>query len=265
MIVSLIKKEFKSNFVLYLVFLSIIAMYAITVVTMYDPTLKESLKSLEESIPRVLAAFGMQNMGETLLDFFVTYLYKFILIDTPFIFSITMCYKLLAKYVGNGSLAYLLNTKHSRIKIALTQWVNLLLGLIIMLAFNTAVLILCSAILFPGALNVPDFLMLNFGLLALQVCMAAFCFMCTCIFNEAKYAIGLGGGVIGIFIILQMLSQVLEHTEFLIYCNPLSLFNPQQLIDGEAISGVKILVLLVFSVIFVIVGLLKFRKKDLPL
>ena len=103
------KKELRSNVKLHVVFLSIITMYAITLVAMYDPTLKDSLKTLEVSMPTVFAAFGMQNMGTTLIDFIITYLYKFVLIVTPFIFSITMCYRLLAKYVENGSLSYLLN------------------------------------------------------------------------------------------------------------------------------------------------------------
>ena len=131
MIRSLMKQEVKANYKLYVIFLSIIAMYAVTLVAMYDPSLKDSLKSLEESMPVVLAAFGMQDMGTTLLDFIITYLYKFVLIVTPFIYSIVMCYRLLAKYVENGSLAYLLNSKHGRTKIVITQWVNLFLGLVV--------------------------------------------------------------------------------------------------------------------------------------
>lgn len=59
MIRSLMKQEIKSNYKLYIVFLSTIAMYAVTLVAMYDPSLKESLKALEQSMPVVLAAFGM--------------------------------------------------------------------------------------------------------------------------------------------------------------------------------------------------------------
>ena len=91
MIRSLMKQEVKANYKLYVIFLSIIAMYAVTLVAMYDPSLKDSLESLEESMPVVLAAFGMQDMGTTLLDFIITYLYKFVLIVTPFIYSIVMC------------------------------------------------------------------------------------------------------------------------------------------------------------------------------
>ena len=265
MIRSLMKQEVKANYKLYVVFLSIIAMYAVTLVAMYDPSLKDSLKSLEESMPVVLAAFGMQDMGTTLLDFIITYLYKFVLIVTPFIYSIVMCYRLLAKYVENGSLAYLLNSKHGRTKIVLTQWGNLFLGLVVMISFNTGLMIVCCSMMFKGALDIPRFLILNLGLLVLQLFIAAFCFMFACLFTDVKYSIGCGAGVISLFIIMQMFFSVYDSAKILLYCNPLSLFNPQQLVNGNIVSVISLVVLLGLTAIFLIIGLLGFRRKDLPL
>ena len=265
MIRSLMKQEVKANYKLYIVFLSIIAMYAVTLVAMYDPSLKDSLKSLEESMPVVLAAFGMQDMGTTLLDFIITYLYKFVLIVTPFIYSIVMCYRLLAKYVEDGSLAYLLNSKHGRTKIVITQWVNLFLGVVVMIAFNTGLMIVCCSMMFKGALDIPRFLLLNLGLLALQLFIAAFCFMFACLFNDVKYSIGCGAGVISLFIIMQMFFSVYDNAKILLYCNPLSLFNPQQLVNGNIVSVISLVVLLGLTAIFLTIGLLGFRRKDLPL
>lgn len=265
MIRSLMKQEVKANYKLYVIFLSIIAMYAVTLVAMYDPSLKDSLKSLEESMPVVLAAFGMQDMGTTLLDFIITYLYKFVLIVTPFIYSIVMCYRLLAKYVENGSLAYLLNSKHGRTKIVMTQWINLLLGLVVMIVFNTALMIICCSMMFKGELDIPQFLLLNLGLLAVQLFIASFCFMFTCLFNDVKYSIGCGAGLISLFIIMQMLLSVYENAKILFYCNPLSLFNPQQIITGNIVSLVNLAILIGLSIVFFFIGLWGFRRKDLPL
>src|SRR5699024_11696457 len=103
-----------------------------------------------------------------------------------FIYSIVMCYRLLAKYVENGSLAYLLNSKHGRTKIVITQWVNLFLGLVVMIAFNTGLMIVCCSMMFKGALDIPRFLLLNLGLLVLQLFIAAFCFMFACLFKIGR-------------------------------------------------------------------------------
>lgn len=265
MIRSLMKEEIKSNYKLYAVFLGIITIYAVTLVAMYDPSLKDSLKSLEESMPVVLAAFGMQDMGTTLLDFIITYLYKFVLIVTPFIYSIVMCYRLLAKYVENGSLVYLLNSKHGRTKIAITQWANLFWGLVVMIAFNTGLMIVCCSIMFKGELDIPRFLLLNFGLLALQLFIASFCFMFTCLFNDVKYAIGCGAGIISLFIVMQMFFSVYDNAKILRYSNPLSLFDPQQVVNGDVVSMINLVILLGLAIIFLFIGLLGFRRKDLPL
>lgn len=265
MIRSLMKQEVKANYKLYIVFLGVIAMYAVTLVAMYDPSLKDSLKSLEESMPVVLSAFGMQNMGTTLLDFIITYLYKFVLIVTPFIYSIIMCYRLLAKYVENGSLAYLLNSKHGRTKIVITQWTNLFLGLVVMIAFNTGLMIVCCSIMFKGELDVPRFLLLNLGLLSLQLFIASFCFMFACVFNDVKYSIGCGAGVISLFVIMQMFLSVYDNAKILLYCNPLSLFNAQQVVNGDVVSIINLVILLGLAIAFLFIGLLGFRRKDLPL
>ena len=79
MMTALIKKEIKSNLKIYIIFLSVIAIYIFSLLAMYNPALEESLIALEKSMPEVLAIFGVQNRGTTLLDFIVNYLY-FILI-----------------------------------------------------------------------------------------------------------------------------------------------------------------------------------------
>ena len=92
MMTALIKKEIKSNLKIYIIFLSVIAIYIFSLLAMYNPALEESLIALEKSMPEVLAIFGMQNRGTTLLDFIVNYLYRFVLIVTPFIYTTIMCY-----------------------------------------------------------------------------------------------------------------------------------------------------------------------------
>ena len=94
MILVLLKKEVKANIKLFFIFLSIIAIYILSLLAMYNPALEKSLADLEKTMPELLALFGMQNRGTTLLDFIVNYLYRFVLIVTPFIYSSIMCYKL---------------------------------------------------------------------------------------------------------------------------------------------------------------------------
>ena len=134
-----------------------------------------------------------------------------------------------------------------------------------MISFNTGLMIVCCSMMFKGALDIPRFLILNLGLLVLQLFIAAFCFMFACLFTDVKYSIGCGAGVISLFIIMQMFFSVYDSAKILLYCNPLSLFNPQQLVNGNIVSVISLVVLLGLTAIFLIIGLLGFRRKDLPL
>ena len=264
MITALIKKEIKSNRKLYLIFLSVLAVYVFSLLAMYDPALQESLTAMEKSMPEVLAFFGMQDRGTTLLDFIVNYLYRFVLIVTPFIYTGMMCYRLVGKYKENGSMSYLLNSNFSRRQFIITQGIQLICGLSMMILFTTVLTILGSAWMFQGQLDISRFLLLNFGLLSLQCFLAAFCFVCTCAFTEIKYSVGLGVGIVSVFVLLQMLSQVYDN-EFLRYCNPLSLFAPDQIIQYHFAAILCIGILWVLSFVLGIAAVKVFQKKDLPL
>ncbi len=235
MITALIKKEIKSNLKLYAIFLTIITIYVFSLLAMYNPALQESLTAMEESMPEVLAFFGMQDRGTTLLDFIVNYLYRFVMIVTPFIYTAILCYRFVGKYNENSSMAYFLNSAYSRKQFIMTQGVHLILSLSIMILFTTILTIISCSIMFQGELDIPRFFLLNFGLLSLQIFLAAFCFVFTCTFTEIKYSIGLGTGISSVCIMMQMISQVYDN-KFLKYSNPLSLFNPNQIIEYNSMS-----------------------------
>lgn len=61
---------------------------------------------------------------------------------------------------------------------------------------------------------------------------------------------------------IQMVSQVYDK-ELLKYCNPLSLFNPDKIIEYNPISLLCIGILFVLSILFFIVAIKAFKRKDL--
>ena len=75
--------------------------------------------------------------------------------------------------------------------------------------------------------------------------------MFTCAFSEIKYSVGIGAGIGSLFIMIQMVSQVFDN-ELLKYCNPLSLFNPDQIIEYNPISLLCIGILFVVSIYFLL-------------
>lgn len=71
---TLLKKEFKSNISILITFMSILSMYGIVMISMFDPKLGESLKLMSENMPEMFALFGMNNFSSNLMDFLINYL-----------------------------------------------------------------------------------------------------------------------------------------------------------------------------------------------
>lgn len=262
---TLLRKEIKSNSVLVLIFIAVLSVYSSLIVTMFDPELGESLEMMSQSMPGIFAAFGMLNVGATLIEFITNYLYGFLLLAFPLVFIIILSGRLVTRYVDSGSMAYLLATPNKRTTIACTQMASLLLGVCILVGYETVLCIVCSQLMFPGELLIDRFLILNGGWLCLLVFMSGICFCSSCLFNESKTATGLSAGLNILFLLMQMISQVGDQMKNLRYANPLSLFDPQGIIAGDAQSIGMVFILLAAGFILYAIGIVAFSKRDLPL
>ena len=56
----LLKKEFKSNFKILLIFALVLTMYGAIIVSMFDPKLVDSLNSMVESMPQMFATLWLR-------------------------------------------------------------------------------------------------------------------------------------------------------------------------------------------------------------
>lgn len=261
----LLKKEFKCNYKIILLFLAIVTMYGSIVVAMYDPNLGSSLDLMAQSMPELFAAFGMSNAQTTLIEFVTNYLYGFILIVIPLIFIILMSSRLVARYVDRGSMAYLLATPNKRTKIITTQAIVMIISLLIIVIFTTVLVIVCANMMFNDEIDIAKFTLVNIGLFGLLIFLSGMCFLSACWFNETKLSIGVGSGLSIFFILVQMLSQVGDKMEFLKYVTPLTLFQPDKLLHQNSEAIIYTLILYGLGFIMFVIGILIFKRKDLSL
>lgn len=257
----LMLKEWKANYKLLLLFAAVLSLYITVVIAMFDPKLGESLNLMAQSMPQIFAAFGMLEVGATLLEFIANYLYGFLLVVFPTVFIILTTRRLMANYVDKGSMAYLLSSGNQRSKIAVTQAVNLIFYLFLLTAYITFLSITVSNIMFKGQLDIKKFFIINIGVLGLYVLLSGLCFMLGCCFDDTKYSIGIGSGLIVFFILLQMISQVGEKFEMLKYFTPLTLFDCNKLILGQ--GAWQIAVLYGAGIGMYIFGIWIFCKRDI--
>ena len=261
---TLLKREIKANYILTLIFVGVLTMYGTMIVSMYDPKLGDSLAMMAESMPQLFAAFGMLDVSSTLLEFISNYLYGFLLVAFPLVYIVLLSGRLISRYVDRGSMAYLLATPCRRRKIIVTQLFSMLLGIVTLTSYVTVLCIAVSQAMFPGQLDIQKFLFVNVGLLGLQIFMAGICFCSSCIFNEAKYATGVGAGLCIAFVLLQMVSQVGEKFEAIQYVTPLTLFNPKAIVAGNENAMLYCGILYAMGLVLFAVGSVVFCKRDIP-
>lgn len=261
----LFKRECRANYKVLLLFLAVLTLYSGVILMMYDPFLGESLNMMAESMPDLFAAFGMSSPGSTLLEFVGNYLYGFILIVIPFLCIVLLSHRLIVRYVDRGSMAYLLASGNSRSKIILTQATFLMVSVLIMCGYVTLFILICGQLMFEETISISTFLTLNLGWFGLMMAFAGMMFLSSVSFNESKLATGLGAGIGTACILISMLSNVSDKISFLKYMSITSLFQSKEILANEGDILLPILALYLISCICFVLGVLIFRKRDLPL
>lgn len=230
----LLAKELRANGKLAALFAGVLTLYSIIIIGMFDPALGESLEQMAQSMPQLFAAFGMANAGTTLLDFMLNYLYGFLFQVFPLVLTLLLVHRLLVRYADRGSLAWLLAQPVPRRTLACTQIAALGLYQLVLTAYLTVLCVGAAGAMFPGELDVRALLAVNVGLVGLHLMLAGVCWLGACAFAGGRLALGSGGGLCVLFLLVQMLSQVGEQTEWLRYLTPLTLFDPAAIAAGQA-------------------------------
>ncbi len=263
--ITLYKQECRRNSIVFIIFAAVLAMYAYIIVSMFDPKMVNSLKAMTETMPEIFAAFGMANIGTTLLEFLTSYLYGIILTAFPAVYIIIISNRLVVRYIDTGSMAYLLSVPETRRKLIRTQAIFSISNLAVLLLYVVILIIACSQLMFPGELDIFEFISINIGLFALWIMFGGVCFFFSCIFNESKFSSGFGTAFIVYTLLLQMLSQVGDKFNFLKYFTPITLFQPEQLSVGNTGAWIECIIMFMVGIIFYILGTTIFTRRDLPI
>ena len=262
---ALFRRELRNGVKLLLIFAAILTLYVACIVTLYDPATVEMLDGFSRAMPELMAAVGMTGGSADLLGFLVSYLYGFILLVFPMVFSILRGNGLIARYVDSGAMVYLLAAPVKRRTVAVTQMAVLLWEVFLLLAYTTALEAVLAQVLFPGALPLPALLTLNLGLWALHMAIAGICFFASCLCHEAKHSALLGAGLPALMYLFQMAANVGDGVKALRYASLFTLFDPSGLAAGDSAALGKAAALLLAAAILYPAGVAVFSRKDLSI
>lgn len=260
---TLYKREMKGSLRLLIILGAVLTLYVSVIISMYDPEMAELLDSYVKLMPDLMAAVGMKAGASSLLAFMSSYLYGFILLIFPMLFSILRGNALVSRYVDKGSMAALIAAPVSRKKIIFTQMGVLLSGLVLLTAYSTVLEVICAGHYFPGELDTERLLLLNSGLLCLHFFIGSICFISSCLFSDTKYSIGFGAGIPIFMYVLQMLANTGDKAEKAKYFTFFTLFDPDGLIGSGSRAKAEILVLFFGAVLLYTASVVIFERRDL--
>lgn len=260
---TLYKREMKGSIKLLVILGAVMTLYLSVIISMYDPELMATLDSFVDAMPDLCAAVGMSAGATTLIGFMISYLYGFILLIFPMLFSILRGNGLVAKCVDKGSMVSLAAAPIKRWKIIFTQMAVLISGVLLTVLYATGLELFVAETNFPGELVVSELLAVNSGLLCLHLCIGSICFLASCVFSDTKYSIAFGAGIPTLMYVLQMLANSGDKAEKAKYFSVFTLFDPSGIVAGENSAMIGVAVLLVSAVLLYTLGIAVFSRKDL--
>jgi len=260
---TLYKLGIKGIWKMLLIFAAVITMYFVVIISMFDPALGSALDEFSKAMPELMAIVGMNPVSAELVGFLEAYLYGFIMLVFPMLFCILSANKLIARHVDRGSMTYLLSAPVKRETVAFTQMKVMVTGIIILIFYATLIGIVDCEISFPGKLDIWKFILLNIGVLCLHLFIGGICFLCSCIFNDSKYAVGVGGGIPALGFVIQMMANAGEKLENAKYATFFTLFDSDGIIIGESGAIWGMIVLFVGAIVLFSTAIVIFSKKDL--
>lgn len=260
---TLYKREMKNSIRLIIILAAVITLYVSIIISMYDPEMTKLLDSYVELMPELMAAVGMKAGATSLISFMSSYLYGFILLIFPMLFCILRGNGLVSRYLDKGSMVSLMAAPVGRTVIAFTQMLVLITGVAILLGYSTILEIMCAAHYFPGELAIKELLILNAGLLSLQLFIGGICFLSSCIFSDTRYSLGVGAGIPILMYVFQMLANTGDKAEKIKYFTFFTLYNPDGILLSEKYAFAGIIILFGGAVILFGLSIAAFNRKEM--
>lgn len=260
---TLYKRGMQGIWKMLVVLSAVITMYFIVIISMFDPSFGSALAELTKAMPDLMAIVGMNPASGELVSFLSAYLYGFIMLVFPMVFSILAANKLVASLVDRGSMTYLVAAPVKRTTIAFTQMKVMATGLLSMVLYATILGIVACELSFPGELEIGKLLLLNVGVLCLQLFIGGVCFLSSCIFNDTKYAVAVGAGIPALGFVVQMMANAGQELENAKYATFFTLFNSDGIIAGEASAMIGMVILFAGAIVLFGSAIAVFSKKDL--
>ncbi len=262
----MIKRELKYNFKSFLIW-TIITLLIFLVVFLVYPSITNSdnIKMMDEMMKlfpeEMLKAFNMDIASmDTAYGWLKTEGYIFVLL-------ITGCYgailgtNILLKEESDKTIEYLNSLPIKRNNIVISKTIVGLIYIILLITllgiFNYIGLSL------SGDFDKKQYLLLSLTPFCPTILTYFICLFLSTFTHKSKKMLGISLGFVLISYILQTISTIAESVEFLKYFSVFTLADTRNIITETSLNPVMILITIVLSLIFFVLTIYKYNKKEL--
>lgn len=253
------KQTIKSNAIFLLIFTAILCGFLTVICNVFTPT---SMEGIENAVNGTFASNIIT--GTTFVEFLSNSFYAIMAIIFPMLYSIIVGNNLIASKVDDGSMANYLSTPVSRRKIVISSALYLILSLLFMWTVASIVGIVVADAVQPDTLDVDTFIMLNIGAFLFHFAISSICFVASCIFNNSRHSLIVGGGIPLFFFIVNLLVKISDDLDVLQYVTLTTLFNTANIIAGSDFIA-DLAILAIIGIALYAIGIEVFTRKNLPL
>ncbi|PEC49410.1 hypothetical protein COJ46_05025 [Bacillus sp. AFS077874] len=180
------------------------------------------------------------------------------------IYSVTIGNKLIADQVDKGSMAFHLSSPITRTQYTFTSIIFSIFTLVVMFGLIFVVGYGVSELVQPGELPLEKFFILTLGSLILNLAIHSIIFFASCFFNRSSHSLALGAGLTVFFFATNMLSGMNDSLEILKNVTIITLYDSNAIIQSGS-YGAQLIILVGLALVLYLIGILVFKRKDLPL
>lgn len=261
----MIKREFKINFKPFLIWTSILIVIFLAVFLVYPYMITdEAMQSLDEMMkifpPELLKAFNMDLSSiNTAYGWLKSEGFMFILLIIGF-YASYLGSNIVLKEESEKTIEYLSSLPIKRNTILTNK---IIVGLTYSLAITLFIgLFNYIALLISGDFNQKEYLLLSITPILIAFPLFSINLFISTFMRKTKKTIGISLGLVFIFYILNVLSELSSKVEFIKYFSIYTLADIRHVIENTSINPIMILISIIITITFISLSYIRYNKKE---